>query len=401
MGVTVEQLDGSGDLRLAHIQFLRDARGDEHVAADRRRDGAQQRVPEDEQVRLQRLRERNGDFSQSFDSNGNLIIIHNPFTRQPFEGNRIPAGLIDPVGQAIVNLLQLQPDERIQALLRFESTKTEAGGRTSLQDYVGRMKDGQEAIYYLLGSHRDTAIRNPNLEYFRKHDLEVLLLTDPVDAFVVPGLDAFEGKPLKSIEKADLDLKPDEDVQQDALAADATGRLIERFKTTLGDRVEDVVASKRLVDSAATLVVGKEGLEAPMERMMKLMNEDFKGARKVLEVNPAHPLLKNLARLQEAGGGDEFSEGGEAEVYFTDDDRRMIVQLKTKLPVGTLNLVLRSVGHLRAGLPITTALLISALIAGASKLLDREPPNAAPHPATNTSASDIATQSTCFHGADT
>ena len=206
--------------------------------------------------------------------------------------------------------------ERIQALLRFESTKTEAGGRTSLQDYVGRMKDGQEAIYYLLGSHRDTAIRNPNLEYFRKHDLEVLLLTDPVDAFVVPGLDAFEGKPLKSIEKADLDLKPDEDVQQDALAADATGRLIERFKTTLGDRVEDVVASKRLVDSAATLVVGKEGLDAQMERMMKLMNEDFKGARKVLEVNPAHPLLKNLARLQEAGVTD-----GEAFLAWTKTSR--------------------------------------------------------------------------------
>ena len=205
--------------------------------------------------------------------------------------------------------------ERIQALLRFETTKTEAGARASLHDYVGRMQPGQEAIYYLLGSHRDVAERNPNLEYFRKHDLEVLLLTDPVDAFVVPGIDAFEGKPLRSIEKADLDLKPDDAAQQDALAGEAADRLLARFRQTLGDRVEDVVASKRLVDSAATLVVGKEGLDAQTERMMRMMHQDFQGARKVLEVNPAHPLLKNLSARLDAGDQDGLVDQAILQLY--------------------------------------------------------------------------------------
>lgn len=198
--------------------------------------------------------------------------------------------------------------ERILALLRFESTRTEKGKRASLKDYVGRMAPDQQAIYYVLGNHRDTLERNPNLEYFRKHDLEVLLLTDPVDVFTIPHLDAYDGKPLQSIEKADLDLKADEAAQEDALTGEVVDRLLARFKTALGDRVEDVVASKRLVDSAATLVVGQNGLDAQMERMMKLMDQDFKGGRKVLEVNPAHPLLKNLSGLLDAGGQDDLVE---------------------------------------------------------------------------------------------
>lgn len=189
--------------------------------------------------------------------------------------------------------------DRILELLRFESTKTEKGKLTSLKDYAGRMKPDQEAIYYLTSTYREVAERNPNLEYFRKHDIEVLLLTDPVDLFTVPNIDAYAEKPLQSIEKAELQLKPDEDARPDALTGDETDRLIGRFKAVLGDRVEDVIASKRLVDSAATLVAGKHGLDAQMERMMKLMNQDFTGSKKVLEINPAHPLVKNLARLQQ------------------------------------------------------------------------------------------------------
>ncbi len=205
--------------------------------------------------------------------------------------------------------------DRLVELLRFASTNTEPGASTSLKDYAARMPEGQQAIYYLLGDRREALERNPHLEYFRKKNLEVLLLADPVDVFVMPALTEYDGKPFRSIEKADLDLPPDEDLQKEALEEAAVDALIARFKTTLGDRVEDVVASKRLVDSAATLVVGAQGLEAQMERVMKMMHRDFAGARKILEINPAHPLLKNLARLHEAGGHDTLLEQAIVQLY--------------------------------------------------------------------------------------
>jgi molecular chaperone HtpG len=101
---------------------------------------------------------------------------------------------------------------------------------------------------------------------------------------------------LKSIDQADLDLKPGESTQQEALSENLAKRLIEIFKQTLGDKVEDVIASKRLVNSAATLVVGKEGMDKQMEKMMKMMNKDYAGSKKIFEINLAHPLIKNLGK---------------------------------------------------------------------------------------------------------
>jgi len=206
--------------------------------------------------------------------------------------------------------LTTEYDKRDQVidLLRYASTRTEPGRTTSLKDYVGRMKEGQEAIYYLMGEHRDVVARNPNLEYFKKNDIEVLLLVDPVDVFTFPHLHTYDDKPIKSIEKADLDLKQDEHPQEGAMAGEDQDKLLALFKITLGDRVEDVVASKRLVDSAATLVVGAQGMDTQMERMMKMMGQDFGGSKKVLEVNTAHPLLKNMAKLQAQGGRDDLLE---------------------------------------------------------------------------------------------
>lgn len=186
---------------------------------------------------------------------------------------------------------------KILDLVRFESTHTDAGTVTSLQGYVDRMAEGQAAIYYALGEHRETLERSPNLEYFQKNDLEVLLLTDPVDVFTVPYLDGYRETPFQSVEQADLDLEQDAEAQQEALTTDETEALLARFKQVLGDQVEDVVASKRLVASAATLVRGDKGLDVQMERMMKMMQQEVAPSAKVLEVNPAHPLIKNLARL--------------------------------------------------------------------------------------------------------
>lgn len=190
--------------------------------------------------------------------------------------------------------------DRLLELLRFESTKTENGKFTSLMDYVAGMSEDQEEIYYLSGDSRDAVERNPNLEYFRKGGIEVLFFIDPVDLFNIPHLLEYDGKPLKSIEKADIDFKADEESQDETLTEDTN--LISVFKETLGDRVEDVVASKRLVDSAATLVVGAEGMDAHMERMMKMVNQDFTGSKRILELNFSHPLIKNLAQLNENQG---------------------------------------------------------------------------------------------------
>lgn len=186
--------------------------------------------------------------------------------------------------------------DKIVNLLRFESTKMAKGEWTSLQEYVSRMKPDQKEIYYLSGENREAIERNPNLEYFKKNDLEVLLLTDPFDVFIVPSLHEYDKKHLKSIDQADLEIKQDDAAQKEALGEDLSKRLIEIFKKTLGDKVEDVIASKRLVDSAATLVVGKEGMDKQMEKMMKLMNKDYTGSKKILEINLSHPLIKNLGK---------------------------------------------------------------------------------------------------------
>jgi molecular chaperone HtpG len=186
--------------------------------------------------------------------------------------------------------------DKIVNLLRFESTKMAKGEWTSLQEYMSRMKPEQKEIYYLSGENREAIERNPNLEYFKKNELEVLLLTDPVDVFIIPAIHEYDKKLLKSIDQADLDLKPGESTQQEALNENLAKRLIEIFKQTLGDKVEDVIASKRLVDSAATLVVGKEGMDKQMEKMMKMMNKDYAGSKKILEINLSHPLIKNLGK---------------------------------------------------------------------------------------------------------
>jgi molecular chaperone HtpG len=192
--------------------------------------------------------------------------------------------------------------DRLIDLLRFESTKTEKGKFTSLKDYVAGMGGDQKEIYYLSGDNRDAVERNPNLEYFKKQGIEVLFFIDPADLFNMPHLLEYDGKPLKSIEQADIDFKADDESQRDALTEDETKPLITVFKETLGDKVEDVVASKRLVDSAASLVVGASGMDTHMERMMKMMNQDFTGSKRILEINPSHPLIRNLAQLNQNKG---------------------------------------------------------------------------------------------------
>mgnify|MGYP006277296835 FL=1 len=199
--------------------------------------------------------------------------------------------------------------DRIMKLLRYESTKTNKGEYTSFKDYLDRMDDDQDEIYYITGDNREVVEKNPNLEYFIDNDIEVLYFIHPVDALISSSLDSFEEKEFKSIEKADIDFKESETKKtkdKDSLSGKPLESLIKVFKDTLGDRVEDVKASKRLVNSPATLVVGEGGMDPQVERMMKMMNQqgDF-NQKKILEINPGHPIIKNLNRLNIGDSSDE------------------------------------------------------------------------------------------------
>ncbi len=205
--------------------------------------------------------------------------------------------------------------EKLVELLRFETTKTEAGKFTSLKEYVSAMSEEQKEIYYITGESRTAVEKNPNLEYFRKNDIEVLFFTHPVDVFTVTNLPEYDGKNLVSTEKADISLEKDDRKEQESLEQKETESLLKRFKQILGDRVEDVVESKRLVNSAATLVIGKEGMDAQMERMMKMMDQNYSSGKKILELNTAHPLIRNLSRIYEADAKSALLERSVTQLY--------------------------------------------------------------------------------------
>ncbi|HBR15075.1 MAG TPA: molecular chaperone HtpG [Candidatus Omnitrophica bacterium] len=185
--------------------------------------------------------------------------------------------------------------EKLIELLRFESSALKVGELTSFKEYGGRMKEKQKEIYYLTGDTREHVERNPNLEYFKKHAIEVLFLIDPVDVFVVPSIREYDKKPVRAIDQGDVDLEMgdgNKDKSDDSLSKS----LIGLFKETLKDQVEDVKISRRLVDSAVTLVIGAQGMDRQMERMMKMMGQDVPASKRILEVNVDHPVIRNLAR---------------------------------------------------------------------------------------------------------
>jgi len=192
--------------------------------------------------------------------------------------------------------------DKLIELLRFETTKTGEGEYVTLKEYVERMAEGQEEIYFHAGNDRAQMLAHPNLEYFRKKDIEVLLLSDPVDVFVIPSLFEYEKKPLKSIEKAEVDASSLEP-EAEKLGAEGTVGVISLFKEVLGERVADVIESKRLVSSPVTLVSAKDAMDSQMEKVMKMMQQDadMPGAKKVLEVNTSHPIIRNLAGKQAVG----------------------------------------------------------------------------------------------------
>lgn len=186
--------------------------------------------------------------------------------------------------------------ERLARLLRFASTHADEG--VSLADYVGRMKEGQEAIYVITADSLAAAKSSPQLELFRKKGLEVLLLTDRVDEWLLSHLHEFEGHALQSVAKGAVDLGKlqDEDEKKQAEeAAESFKPTLERLKQALKDRAKDVRVTTRLVESPACIVVDEHDMSAHLARLLKQAGQDAPAARPILEVNPEHALVRRLA----------------------------------------------------------------------------------------------------------
>lgn len=202
--------------------------------------------------------------------------------------------------------------DTLLALARFRSTRAESNGGddlASLADYVGRMKEGQEAIYYVTADDLAAARRSPQLEGFAARGLEVLLLTDPVDEFWLPAIGTYQGKPFRSVTRGGADLEKiapkDGEKTPDAPQPAGTDALIALLRLTLADAVKDVRASQRLTESAVCLVADEGDMDMHLERLLKLHRQIEAGAKRVLEINPTHPLIASLSARIAAGGNTE------------------------------------------------------------------------------------------------
>ena len=198
--------------------------------------------------------------------------------------------------------------EKIAKLLRFSSTHTDLEEQDqSLEDYVSRVQEKQDKIYYVVAENFNTAKNSPHLEVFRKKGIEVLLLSDRVDDWLMNHLQEFDGKQFQDVARGALDLEPEseeEKAEQEKLEKDSEA-LVERLGKVLEDKVAEVRATSRLTDSPACLVVGDFDMGAQMRRMMEAAGQPVPESKPILEVNPTHPLL---GMLDQEADEDRFSD---------------------------------------------------------------------------------------------
>jgi molecular chaperone HtpG len=188
--------------------------------------------------------------------------------------------------------------ERIAKLLRFSSTHDESAEQTvSLADYCARMKPGQERIYYLTAESLAAARSSPHIEVFRSKGIEVLLMYDRVDEWVVAHLTEFEGKPLQSVARGRLDLgalENEEEKKERERCASELGELASRIARALGERVKEVRPTQRLTESPACLIADERDPSTNLQRILKSFGQSVAGSRPILEINPRHPLIERL-----------------------------------------------------------------------------------------------------------
>jgi molecular chaperone HtpG len=188
--------------------------------------------------------------------------------------------------------------EKIAGLLRFASTSDDSGEQSvGLADYLARVKEGQDKVYYLSGESYAQVKNSPHLEVFRKKGIEVLLLTDRIDEWLMSYLTEFDGKGFVDVARGDLDLgklDSEEDKKaQEEVAKDKEG-LVERLKAALGDAVSEVRVSHRLTDSPAILAIGEQDLGMQMRQILEASGQKVPDSKPIFEFNPNHPLIAKL-----------------------------------------------------------------------------------------------------------
>ncbi|MCK4706893.1 MAG: molecular chaperone HtpG, partial [Gammaproteobacteria bacterium] len=192
--------------------------------------------------------------------------------------------------------------ERIAKLLRFNSTESDNTDQTvSLEDYVSRMKENQEKIYFITAESHIAAKNSPHLEVFKKKGVEVLLLSDRVDEWLVSHLNEFDGKSLQSILRGDLDLGDEEDKEEKEKLTEEFKSVTEKVKNLLGDKVSEVRMSQRLTDSPSCLVLNESDMSEQMQKIMEAAGQYAPKAKPVLELNADHALVKKLHDLADDG----------------------------------------------------------------------------------------------------
>jgi HSP90 family molecular chaperone len=205
-------------------------------------------------------------------------------------------------GRAIkqgVSMEQVEP-ENLYSLLRFHTT-TQSAEWSSLEDYIGRMKPEQDKIYYILGDDERSIAYSPHLDPFRKASVEVLVLTDPLDSFMLLRLQKYQEKSLVNVAAANTELPKSDAAPTEEQPAPLPGQeladLVGRFKAVLGERVTSVRATDRLTDSPARLVDPDGTPDQSLQRVYRLLNKEFDAPKKVLEINPRHALMARLSAL--------------------------------------------------------------------------------------------------------
>lgn len=193
--------------------------------------------------------------------------------------------------------------EKILELCRFYSCRK--GGYISIAEYVSEMKEKQEEIYYLSSETVEQAEISPHIEGFKARDIDVIVLSDPIDEFWLPLVPEFEGRKFKSASRGahDLDKFEQEDTEKKKADPSEFDMLIARIKTNLGEQIADVRLSSTLTESPACLVADENGMDIQMERLMKAHNKDFQGAPRILELNPDHDLVAALNKIADAKSG--------------------------------------------------------------------------------------------------
>jgi molecular chaperone HtpG len=235
--------------------------------------------------------------------------------------------------------------DKLKELILFASSKSEEGRPILLKEYIERMPEAQKEIYYLTAESLNQATQSPHLEIFKSKDYEVLFLIDPIDEWVMQRLTEYEGKKFKAIDRGDIDIHSEEEKEEQKTAMDEAEKkydeLLKFIKEKLDDDIKEVKLSSRLTDSASCLVADDMGMNANMERIMKAMNQDIPPVKRVLELNPDHPVMSKMLELFSDKNNDQVAEYTELlydQALLTEGsvlkDPRRFSQLVSKLMVG-------------------------------------------------------------------